>query len=58
MASLYFNPAFESQDGFWHKDKIGEEADVSRIKETGAGLQMQIALVPSDDLELVPAGRF
>ena len=57
MTSLYFNPASESQDGFWHKDKIGEEADVSRIKETGAGLQMQIALVPSDDLELVPGSH-
>ena len=57
MTSLYFNPTFESQDGFWHKDKIGEEADVSRIKETGAGLQMQIALVPTDDLELVPGSH-
>ena len=57
MTSLYFNPTLESQDGFWHKDKIGEEADVSRIRETGAGLQMQIALVPTDDLELVPGSH-
>ena len=57
MTSLYFNPTGESQDGFWHKDKIGEEADVSRIPETGAGLQMQIALVPTDDLELVPGSH-
>jgi len=54
VTSLYFNPSGDSEDGFWHKDKIGAEADVSRIPETGAGLQMQIALVPSDDLELVP----
>jgi ectoine hydroxylase-related dioxygenase (phytanoyl-CoA dioxygenase family) len=57
MASLYFNPSGESQDGFWHKDKIGQEAEVSRIPETGAGLQMQIALVPTDDLELVPGSH-
>jgi ectoine hydroxylase-related dioxygenase (phytanoyl-CoA dioxygenase family) len=54
IASLYFNPAGQSQDGFWHKDKIGAEADVAQNPATGAGLQMQIALVPTDDLELVP----
>jgi len=57
MASLYFNPTGESQDGFWHKDKIGHEAEVSLVPETGAGLQMQIALVPSEDLELVPGSH-
>ena len=54
IASLYFNPMGESQDGFWHKDKIGAEADAALVPETGAGLQLQIALVPTDDLELVP----
>ena len=54
IASLYFNPTGQSQDGFWHKDKIGAEADVSKNPSTGAGLQMQIALEASDDLELVP----
>lgn len=57
LASLYFNPTGISQDGFWHKDKIGKEAHVSRIPETGAGLQIQIALVPTDDLELVPGSH-
>ena len=57
MSSLYCNPTGESQDGFWHKDKIGAEADVSRRPETGAGLQMQIALVPTDDLEVVPGSH-
>lgn len=57
IASLYFNPTGVSQDGFWHKDKIGEEAHASRIPETGAGLQMQIALTPTDDLELVPSSH-
>ena len=54
IASLYFNPTGQSQDGFWHKDKIGSEAEVSQNPSTGAGLQMQIALEASDDLELVP----
>ena len=57
IASLYFNPTGESQDGFWHKDKIGAEADVSKNPATGAGLQMQIALVPTDDLEVVPGSH-
>lgn len=57
IASLYFNPLGESQDGFWHKDKIGAEANVSRVPETGAGLQLQIALVPTDDLEVVPGSH-
>ena len=57
MASLYFNPSGHTEDGFWHKDKIGAEADVSKNPATGAGLQMQIALVPSDDLELVPGSH-
>ena len=57
LVSLYFNPTGESQDGFWHKDKIGDEAGVAKIQETGAGLQMQIALVPTDDLQLVPGSH-
>lgn len=57
IASLYFNPTGDSEDGFWHKDKIGDEAGVALVPETGAGLQMQIALVPSDDLELVPGSH-
>jgi ectoine hydroxylase-related dioxygenase (phytanoyl-CoA dioxygenase family) len=58
MTSLYFNPTGDSQDGFWHKDKIGAEANVALVPETGAGLQLQIALVPTDDLELVPGSHF
>ena len=57
LISLYFNPTGPSQDGFWHKDKIGAEADAAKIPATGAGLQLQIALVPSDDLELVPGSH-
>ena len=57
LISLYFNPTGASQDGFWHKDKIGDEAGVAKVPETGAGLQMQIALVPTDDLQLVPGSH-
>ena len=57
MSSLYFNPSGASEDGFWHKDKIGDQAEHVQIPATGAGLQVQIALVPSDDLELVPASH-
>ena len=57
LASLYFNPSGHGEDGFWHKDKIGAEAEVSRNPATCAGLQMQIALAPSDDLELVSASH-
>jgi ectoine hydroxylase-related dioxygenase (phytanoyl-CoA dioxygenase family) len=57
LASLYFNPSGHSEDGFWHKDKIGAEAEVSKNPATGAGLQFQIALAPSDDLELVPGSH-
>lgn len=57
IASLYFNPSGQSEDGFWHKDKIGDEAGTARVPETGAGVQMQVALVPTDDLELVPGSH-
>lgn len=55
--SLYFNPAGEPLDGFWHKDAIGPEADDPRDRVTGSGLQAQIALVPSEDLEVVPGSH-
>ena len=54
--SLYFNPTGVSEDGFWHKDSIGEWPD-PRDKETGIGVSVQIALVPSEDLELVPGSH-
>ena len=54
--SLYFNPKGVSEDGFWHKDSIGEWPD-PRDKETGIGLSVQIALVPSEDFELVPGSH-
>jgi ectoine hydroxylase-related dioxygenase (phytanoyl-CoA dioxygenase family) len=55
--SLYFNPTGESQSGFWHKDKVGVDADDAGDVATGVGLQLQIALAPSEDLELVPGSH-
>ena len=57
MISLYFNPTGDSQDGFWHKDKIGAEADVALVPETGAGLQLQIALVPGSHWRVLLRAR-
>ncbi len=54
--SLYFNPTGASEDGFWHKDSLGEWPD-PRDKETGIGVSVQIALAPSDDFELVPGSH-
>ena len=55
--SLYFNPTGEPLDGFWHKDAIGPEADDQRDHITGSGLQVQVALVPSEDLAVVPGSH-
>ena len=54
--SLYFNPRGVSEDGFWHKDSLGEWPD-PRDKQTGIGVSVQVALVPSEDFELVPGSH-
>jgi hypothetical protein len=62
--SLFSNPLGDSQPGAWHRDSqflIPDEADERQfIEEQVAnslthshGVQMQIALVPNDDVELV-----
>jgi hypothetical protein len=68
--SLFFNPLEVSRDGNWHRDcqftsKTEEEererfdAEVDRIENLGrvVGMQMQIALVPSEDSEYVPGSH-
>ena len=54
--SFYFNPSGQSLDGHWHKDS-GDDPTDPRDVATGMGLQLQIPLVPSDDLELVPGSQ-
>jgi hypothetical protein len=68
--SLFFNPLHSSLDGNWHRDSqftsADEPAEKSRVleaaqqlKATGrpGGMQLQIALVPSDDSEYVPGSH-
>ena len=59
VLSLYFNPKpAGSADGFWHKDQIKPEPihewEDARDCDTGVVLHCQTALVPGEDLELVP----
>jgi ectoine hydroxylase-related dioxygenase (phytanoyl-CoA dioxygenase family) len=62
VLSLYFNPKpGGSADGFWHKDQIKPEPihewDDARDLDTGVVLHCQTALVPGEDLELVPMSQ-
>jgi hypothetical protein len=59
--SLLFNPAGSRKDGDWHRDaqfvfpdEAGEKEMVLRGGDVALGVQTQIALIPSEDLELVP----
>jgi ectoine hydroxylase-related dioxygenase (phytanoyl-CoA dioxygenase family) len=58
--SYFMNPLENSLDGEWHRDSQYETSDEASEKElvlsggdTGAGVQLQVALVPSDDVEIV-----
>jgi hypothetical protein len=58
--SYFMNPLETSLDGEWHRDSQYETPDeaserelLSRGGEKGAGVQLQVALVPSDDVEIV-----
>lgn len=62
--SLFMNPRETSQDGNWHRDSqfhCPDEEDEQRFLaaggEGGGGVQLQIALAPSDDVEVVPASH-
>lgn len=62
--SLFMNPTKNSQDGNWHRDSQFLYPDESEEKNlfagahsNGGGIQMQIALVPSDDSEIVPGSH-
>jgi ectoine hydroxylase-related dioxygenase (phytanoyl-CoA dioxygenase family) len=58
--SYFMNPMETSLDGDWHRDSqyvaSDEEAERRLVLgggETGGGVQIQVALVPSDDVEIV-----
>ena len=68
--SLFFNPLHTSLDGNWHRDTQFTSPDeatekqkvlhaAERMRQTGRpqSMQMQIALVPSDDSEYVPGSH-
>lgn len=59
--SLFFNPSGLRVDGNWHRDSQfslkeddAERVALAKMGPTGTGMQLQIALLPSDDIELVP----
>eukprot|EP01051_Picozoa_sp_SAG22_P001972 SAG22_NODE_83_length_21704_cov_58.556584_15_plen_347_part_00 len=71
--SFFMNPESSSTNGHWHRDApldnvpkspvpTAEEEDLIRANVGGGGaaggcVQLQVALVPSDDVELVPASH-
>lgn len=62
--SLFMNPLQTSQDGNWHRDSqfhCPDEEDEKRMIANGGGagtsVQLQVALVPSDDVEVVPGSH-
>jgi hypothetical protein len=62
--SYFMNPLDTSLDGDWHRDSQYMTPDVASERamlleggDTGSGIQLQVALVPSDDVELVPGSH-
>lgn len=62
--SFFVNPAETSADGNWHRDTQfwtpDDEAEQNALHNrsmNGSSIQMQIALVPSDDVEIVPGSH-
>ena len=58
--SYFMNPLENSLDGEWHRDSQYETSDEASERklvlsggDTGAGVQLQVALAPSDDVEIV-----
>lgn len=67
--SLFMNPLGSTNDGDWHRDTqfgipadeekslvLRESEDLLRTQRIG-GIQLQIALVPNDDVEYVPGSH-
>jgi hypothetical protein len=62
--SYFFNPSAGGGDGNWHRDSQfiapDDEAEQKVLQDyliNGSGVQMQIALVPSADVEYVPGSH-
>lgn len=62
--SLFFNPQKKSRDGNWHRDTQFRSASDEEEREKifsrqgfGTSVQLQVALVESDDVEFVPGSH-
>lgn len=62
--SLFMNPQLTSEDGSWHRDSQfltpdieAEKTSVSASQDYGEAIQLQVALVPSADVEFVPGSH-
>lgn len=62
--SLFFNPSGIELEGNWHRDSQfgapdddAERGVIAKAGPDGAGMQLQIALLPSDDIEVVPGSH-
>jgi hypothetical protein len=61
--SLWFNPLSGSDDGNWHRDTQfyipDEKEERETIERVGvqSGAQLQVALVPSQDIQVVPGSH-
>lgn len=60
--SYFFNPLVTTQDGNWHRDSQfsapDDETEQTVIAQAaGNSVQLQIPLVPSDDIEVVPGSH-
>jgi ectoine hydroxylase-related dioxygenase (phytanoyl-CoA dioxygenase family) len=62
--SFFFNPLAGGKDGNWHRDsQFGTPEDdqekkiIAKLVSSGTSIQMQIALIPSDDVEYVPGSH-
>ena len=62
--SLFMNPQLVSEDGSWHRDSQfltpdieAEKESVAASQDSGEAIQLQVALVPSADVEFVPGSH-
>lgn len=62
--SFFFNPVENGRDGNWHRDSqfgtpddAKEQAILAQLSQSGDSIQLQIPLVPSDDVEVVPGSH-
>lgn len=62
--SCFFDPLENSRDGDWHRDsqfgtpdEAEEQKILAQLSRSGTSIQLQIALAPSADVEVVPGSH-